>query len=126
MIVGVGVDRVVIDRISDALARFGPRFVARVFTCSEYDQAMARNRTARRLAMLFAGKEAVSKALGTGFRQGVAPKHIEILHCSSGKPQVVLHAGALRAAERAGVNRVHVSLSDDGGIALAFAIAEGG
>lgn len=124
MIAGIGTDRVVIARIEQALLRFGARFEQRVYTHGELRQAEAKGNKARRLAMLFAAKEAVSKALGTGFHQGVAARDIEIIHQPSGKPEVTLHAGAARAAERLGVDIVHVSLTDDDGVAMAFAVAE--
>ncbi len=123
-IAGIGVDRIRIARIEASLDRFGERFLRRVFTPDEVRQARARGRPARRLAMLFAAKEAVAKALATGFRQGVAPRHIETLHLPSGKPEVRLKGGARAAAARQGIVRVHVSLSDDDGVAVAFAIAE--
>lgn len=123
-IVGIGVDRVVISRIEVALDRFGERFEQRVYTAAEIAQAKARGNPARRFAMLFAAKEAVSKALGTGFHQGVAPCQIETLHQPSGKPEITLHGGAEAAALKLGVAHVHVSLSDDDGIAMAFAVAE--
>ncbi len=124
MIVGIGVDRVVIQRIERSLERYGERFEQRIYTAGEIAQAHAKGNPTRRFAMLFAAKEAVSKALGTGFHQGVAPHHIETIHKSSGKPVVTLHAGAKLTAEGLGVQRVHVSLTDDDGIAMAFAIAE--
>ncbi|PIS18924.1 MAG: holo-[acyl-carrier-protein] synthase [Zetaproteobacteria bacterium CG12_big_fil_rev_8_21_14_0_65_55_1124] len=124
MIVGIGTDRLLISRVAQALARFGVRFEQRVYTEHELRQAEARGNTARRLAMLFAAKEAVAKALGTGFHQGVAPKHIETIHQASGKPEVFLHDGAADAARRLGVDTVHVSLTDDDGVAMAFAVAE--
>jgi len=124
LIVGIGVDRVVITRIERSLERYGERFEQRIYTTTEIEQAKAKGNPPRRFAMLFAAKEAVSKALGTGFHQGVAPHHIETVHQSSGKPAVTLHDGAKRAAERMGIQRVHVSLTDDDGIAMAFAIAE--
>jgi len=124
VIVGIGTDRLLISRVAQALERFGTRFEQRVFTEHELRQAEARGNTARRLAMLFAAKEAVAKALGTGFHQGVAARHIETIHQPSGKPEVFLHDGAADAAQRLGVGRVHVSLTDDDGVAMAFAIAE--
>jgi len=124
MIVGVGTDRILISRIEQALAGFGARFEQRVYTDEELRQARAKGHTARRLAMLFAAKEAVAKALGTGFHQGVAARHIETIHQPSGKPEVYLHAGAAQVAGKLGVDRVHVSLTDDGGVAMAFAVAE--
>ena len=123
-IVGIGTDRVVIARIASSLERFGEKFIERVFTEEEYRQASHKNNTARRLAMLFAAKEAVSKALGTGFHQGVAPSHIETIHQPSGKPEVFLYGGAAVHASKLGITKVHVSLSDDGGVAVAFAVAE--
>jgi len=123
-IAGIGVDRIRIARVRRALERHGERFVARVFTEAETAQARRKGNPARRHAMLFAAKEAVAKALGTGFRQGVAPRHIETLHEAGGRPVVRLHGGAAEAAARLGVARVHVSLTDDDGVAMAFAIAE--
>ncbi|MDX8391772.1 MAG: holo-ACP synthase [Mariprofundaceae bacterium] len=123
-IVGIGVDRIAIARIESSLARFGDRFINRIYTPEEIRQARLRGNLARRLAMLFAAKEAVSKALATGFKQGVAPVHIETIHQSSGKPEVYLHHGADAAAKRLGIAAVHVSLSDDDGVAMAFAVAE--
>ncbi len=123
-IAGIGVDRIRITRVASSLDRFGERFVQRVYTEAEAAQARAKGNPARRFAMLFAAKEAVSKALGTGFHQGVAPHHIETIHQPSGKPEVRLLAGAKSAAERQGIARVFVSLSDDDGIAVAFAVAE--
>ena len=124
MIAGIGTDRVLILRIEQALQRYGERFEQRVFTGEELRQARAKGNTARRLAMLFAAKEAVAKALGTGFHQGVAACHIETIHQPSGKPEVFLHRGAALMAQKLGVGRVHVSLTDDDGVAMAFAIAE--
>lgn len=124
-IVGIGVDRIVIERVSRSYERFGERFVNRLYTDAEHRQALARGNAARRLAMLFAAKEAVSKALGTGFHQGVSPKLIETIHQPSGKPEVYLHGSAREKADALGISQVHVSLTDDDGIAMAFAIAEG-
>jgi len=124
MISGIGVDRLVIARIERSLGRHGDRFIQRIYSEDEIKQSQAKGNPARRFAMLFAAKEAVAKALGTGFRQGVSPCHIETIHQPSGKPEVTLHAGAKAVAERQGVCNVHLSLTDDDGIAMAFAIAE--
>lgn len=124
MISGIGVDRLVIARIERSLGRHGDRFIQRIYSEAEIKQSQAKGNPARRFAMLFAAKEAVAKALGTGFRQGVSPCHIETIHQPSGKPEVTLHAGARAVAEQQGICNVHLSLSDDDGIAMAFAIAE--
>jgi len=124
MIAGIGVDRIVVARIDASVNRFGKRFIQRVYTDHEQEQARIKGVFSRRLAMLFAAKEAVAKALGTGFRQGVTPRQIETIHQPSGKPEVFLHGAAALAAQHLGVSTVHVSLTDDDGIAMAFAIAE--
>jgi len=124
LIAGVGVDRIAISRIQAALNRHGERFAQRVYTQDELAQAKAKGNPARRLAMLFAAKEAVSKALGTGFRQGVSLQSIETIHQPSGKPAVILHDGALARANQLHIQHVHLSLTDDDGVAMAFAVAE--
>jgi holo-[acyl-carrier protein] synthase len=123
-IVGIGVDRIAIARIEHSLDRFGDRFIQRIYSVEEIAQARAKGNPARRFAMLFAAKEAAAKALGTGFRQGVALQHIETIHQPSGKPEITLHAQARSVAQRQGVKCMHISLTDDDGVAMAFAIAE--
>ncbi|RME84504.1 MAG: 4'-phosphopantetheinyl transferase superfamily protein, partial [Zetaproteobacteria bacterium] len=90
---------------------------------TERAQARAKGDPARRFAMLFAAKEAAAKALGTGFRQGVGPKQIETIHLPTGRPVMRLHGAARRHAERIGARSVLVSLTDDEGVAMAFAVA---
>ncbi|MDT8375964.1 MAG: holo-ACP synthase [Mariprofundaceae bacterium] len=123
-ILGIGTDRVVIERVERSLNRFGDRFIRRIYTDAEHQQALGKGNSVRRLAMLFAAKEAVSKALGTGFHQGVTPKSIETIHQASGKPAINLYGAARKRADALGVTQVHVSLTDDDGVAMAFAIAE--
>jgi len=122
MIVGIGIDKVAISRIENSLSHFSHRFVQRVYTDAEYELAKAKG-VGRRLAMFFAAKEAVSKALGTGF-VGFAMKDIEVIYQASGKPDIILHAGALAQAKALGIAHMHLSLTDDDGTAMAFAIAE--
>ena len=75
-------------------------------------------------AACFAAKEACAKALGTGFR-GFGPSDIEVIHNEDGKPGYRLLGEAMMLARRKGVDRVHLSLSHDGGQAIAFALLEG-
>ncbi len=124
MIAGIGVDRIAIERIEASIERFGDRFIQRIYTETEMAQAYAKGTPARRFAMLFAAKEAVSKALGTGFRRGIAMHHIETIHQPSGKPEIILHAVARQVAAEQVISRIHVSLTDDDGVAMAFAVAE--
>jgi len=124
VVVGIGVDRVTIARVRAAIDRFGNRFLLRIYTEHERRQAESKGDPARRLAMLFAAKEAVAKALGTGFRRGVTPIAIETIHQASGQPQIHLHGAATTVANAQGIARIHLSLTDEEGIAIAFAVAE--
>jgi len=121
-IVGIGTDIVQIKRIEQSVMRFDMRFIQRVFTDAEYHLAQQRG-THRRLAMFFAAKEAVSKALGTGFI-GFAMRDIEVVYLKSGKPEIKLHRNAQQTAQSLGIKHIHISLTDDDGTAMAFAIVE--
>jgi len=121
-IFGIGVDRIAISRIKQSHAKFGDTFIRRIYTVEEYDLAQKRG-VSRRLAMFFAAKEAVSKALGTGFI-GFAMKDVEVYYLESGKPEIRLHGKAKTLASQLGISKLHLSLSDDEGVALAFVVAE--
>ena len=121
-IVGIGTDIVQIKRIEQSVTRFDMRFIQRVFTDAEYHLAQQRG-TIRRLAMFFAAKEATSKALGTGF-VGFGMKDIEVSYLQSGKPTIILHRQAQHIAKQLGITNIHLSLTDDNGMAMAFVIAE--
>ena len=129
MIVGIGSDLCNIERIQNSLDRFGERFVQRVFTATE--QAKAERRTLTRAATYakrFAAKEAFSKAVGTGFKQGVFMRDIGVANLPSGAPTLVLTGGAkarldaLLPAGHAAV--VHLTMTDDHPWAQAFVIIE--
>jgi len=128
MIIGVGTDLVCIDRIARVLARHPDRFVGRILSQAErarFDAfEVGPSRTAY-VAKQFAAKEAVSKALGTGMREGVQFNRIEVLRNSAGQPSVKLLREALMKAASLGVQRWHLSLSDEAGFVVSVAIAEG-
>lgn len=123
--IGVGVDALEITRMRDALART-PSLAARLFTDGERATCTSEcgELKAGGLASRFAAKEAVAKALGTGFR-GFAFRDVEVRSDPLGKPEVVLHGGAAAVAAHLGVDRVHVSLTTSAELALAHAVAEG-
>ena len=98
-IIGIGLDATEIDRIEAAVARFGDRFLRRVFTEGEIAYATRRRNPAPHLAGRFAAKEAAMKALGTGHSQGVLWCDIEVVRVS-GPPQLRFHGGAARRFER--------------------------
>ena len=124
MIIGIGVDIAEIIRFRRSLKRFGDRLAKKILTEPELAQYPKSKDPARFLAMRFATKEATSKALGTGFKQGVSPKQIGLEHEASGKPNLVVYGKAALLFEQKNVNKPHVSLSDDGGLAVAFVVLE--
>lgn len=114
----VGVDIMEIHRIADSLARFGDRFLKRVYT--DLEAAFCRGRV-NELAARFAAKEAVMKALGTGAR-GVAWREIEVIPDRRGKPLVYLHGRAKARAERIALGGIDVSMSHSRDFAVAFVV----
>src|SRR6266540_1340471 len=95
MIVGIGSDLCNVDRIERSLARWGDKFLSRVFTETERAKAASRPHTAAgTLAKRFAAKEAFSKAVGTGFKRGVYMKDIGVINAPSGAPSLHLTGGA--------------------------------
>ena len=128
MIIGVGTDLVSIDRIAQVLARHPERFVERILSKAEQARLdtfeIGLSRSAY-VAKQFAAKEAVSKALGTGMREGVQFNRIEVLRNGAGQPSVTLLREASVKAARLGVERWHLSLSDEAGFVVSVAIAEG-
>ena len=125
LIVGVGVDLCAVSRMERALAR--PGFVSRVFTEQEraYLEEKGRSR-AQSAAAMFAAKEAVAKALGTGMSGGVCFDRIEVTHDALGAPGVRLCGAAQERLNALGGGRVLLSLSHEGDMAMAFAVIEAG
>ena len=117
-------DIVDIARIQAMLDRYGERFLARVYTEAETAYAMGGANRAERLAGRFAVKEAVMKALGTGKSQGILWRDVETLRGHLGKPEVRLHGQAVNWATLRGFGAAHVSITHDGGKAVAFVILE--
>ena len=125
-IIGHGIDAVEIARIGRLLDRQGERFRARCFTADERAYADSSRRFVEHYAARFAAKEAVMKALGTGWARGVGWTEIEVVREDSGRPGVRLYGAAARLAAGAGVGRWWLSLTHTEGMAVASAIAEGG
>ena len=129
MIVGIGSDLCNIERIERSLERWGDKFLARVFTDVEQAKAASRPHTrAGTLAKRFAAKEAFSKAVGTGFFQGVYMKDIGVVNLPSGAPTLALANGAAkRLAELTPPGHeahIHLTLTDDHPWAQAFVVIE--
>jgi|LakWasM128_HOW14_FD_contig_31_888996_length_1172_multi_4_in_0_out_0_2 holo-[acyl-carrier protein] synthase len=124
MIYGIGTDIVEVSRIEQSLARFSDIFARRILTEAEYLEFELSQVKARFLAKRFAAKEAFGKALGTGLRAPVAMQSIGVGHSDLGKPVLVL-APALQAwVEERGIRFMHISISDEKALAVAFVILE--
>ena len=96
MIIGIGTDLCDIRRIEKTLERFQDRFKSRIFLESERNKADNQPNPAATYAKFFAAKESCSKALGTGFRQGVSWKNFEVRNLDTGQPYLILSGAALR------------------------------
>lgn len=119
MIRGVGCDVTDIRRIEPLAER--ERFLQKVYTPRERLVIAAKGACAA--AGLWAAKEAVSKALGTGF-DGFGPRDVEICYTNRGAPEVQLHGGARDRLDALGAQQVHVSISHERTLAMAFAVVE--
>lgn len=125
MIVGIGNDIVEIERIQKGIER-SPRFLDKLLTLAERERVVVGEYYAyESIAGLFAAKEAVSKALGTGFVT-FETRDIEVLKDEKGKPFIKLYGGARAIAKELEISSVHVSISHTKTYATAFAVAERG
>ncbi|HGY91858.1 MAG TPA: holo-ACP synthase [Planctomycetes bacterium] len=119
---GVGTDLVSLERFRASLERYGEAFRRRVFTDDELDRVGKGPRTAERLAARFAAKEAVMKLLGTGWGADVAFRDVEVVGGGDERPVLRLTGGAARVAADQGIEELHLSLSHDAGMAVAFVV----
>ncbi len=128
MILGMGSDLCDIRRIEASLERFGDRFIQRLFTDVERERSERKGDRAASYAKRFAAKEACAKALGTGFRQGVAWRDLGVVNLRSGKPTMTLtgQAGDILAKLVPDGHEavIHLSLTDEPPYAQAFVIIE--
>lgn len=125
MIIGIGIDLVQVGRLRRALDRHGVRLRQRLFTTGEQADCASQRDPAECLAARFAAKEAALKALGTGKVAGFRWTDLEIKRSESGRPSLALSGQVQEHAERLGVRRLWVSLSHDGGKAVALVVLEG-
>jgi holo-[acyl-carrier protein] synthase len=122
VIFGVGTDVVRLDRVEATLERFGEHFVERLLLPEEEAQYRRHRRKARFLAMRFAGKEAVVKAMGTGFRNGMWIRDVGIVADPRGKPEIIYSERGRAVCAQMGIGAGHVSLTDEAGLVVAFAV----
>jgi holo-[acyl-carrier protein] synthase len=125
MIVGIGTDVCSIERIGKSLERFGERFVNRILTPDERARFHRTRDKAGHLAKRFAAKEAFAKAIGTGIHAPFTWHSISVTRNPKGKPGIKPSAAMERHLEKLGVSELHLSLTDDAGVAMAFVVLEG-
>lgn len=126
MLIGHGIDLCGVGRIRRMIADHGDHFLGRTYTGAEVAYARRRKKGFEEtLAGRFAAKEAVMKALGTGWRDGVEFRGIEITNDAAGRPQVVLHGTTAEKAAALGITAWHVSITHTEDLAIASAVAEG-
>ncbi len=124
MIVGTGIDIAEVDRIRQSIARFGERFLRRIYTPGEIRYCESKANRAERYAARFAAKEAAMKALGTGWSHGVRWRDCEVVRPSGKRPTIVLHGTASRIAAALGVKNAALSLTHTEQQAIAQVILE--
>ena len=122
MIYGIGVDVLEVRRIGQTLERFGARFVERLLMPEEQAQLERTQRRERFIAMRFAAKEAIVKAMGTGFAHGVWIRDVGVVQNAWGKPEVVFSERGERVRRGLGVGDGHVTLTDEAGLVVAVAV----
>ncbi|MDE0755157.1 MAG: holo-ACP synthase [Woeseiaceae bacterium] len=122
MIFGVGTDLVELSRIQATYERFGDHFVDRLLMDEERVLFEKNKMPVRFLAMRFAAKEATVKAMGTGFAQGIWIRDVGVVNNEWGKPDIIWSARGQRLCTKLGIGEGHVSLTDDAGLILAFAV----
>lgn len=122
MIFGIGVDVLEAVRIKKTLERFGSHFTERLLMPQELAQLARTQRPERFIAMRFAAKEAIVKAMGTGFAHGVWIRDVGVVQNAWGKPEVVFSERGERVRRKLGVGEGHVTLTDEAGLIVAVAV----
>lgn len=122
MIFGVGTDIVELSRVQETFDRFGDHFVDRLLMDEEKVLYEKTKFPVRFLAIRFAAKEAAVKAIGTGFAHGVWIRDVGVVNNDWGRPEIIWSDRGQAVCDQLGVGEGHVSLTDDAGLILAFAV----
>jgi holo-[acyl-carrier protein] synthase len=122
MIYGIGVDVLEAARVKKTLERFGSRFTDHLLMPAEQAQLTKTRRPERFIAMRFAAKEAIVKAMGTGFAHGIWIRDVGVVQNAWGKPEVVYSARGEEVRRRFGIGEGHVTLTDEAGLIVAVAV----
>jgi holo-[acyl-carrier protein] synthase len=124
MIVGTGIDIAEVPRIRQSMARFGERFLQRIYTAGERRYCDSKANREERYAARFAAKEAAMKALGTGWSHGVRWRDCEVVRLPGGRPTIAFHGRAGEIASKLGVKNAALSISHTAEQAIAQVILE--
>jgi holo-[acyl-carrier protein] synthase len=122
MIFGIGTDVVQLERVRLVHEKFGDRFVERLLLPAELDAFRRYNRPVRFLGMRFAAKEAIVKAMGTGFAHGMWIRDSGVVSNAWGKPEIIWSERGRRMCEKLGIGEGHVTLTDESGLIVAVAV----
>ena len=124
MIFGIGVDVLEAARVKKVYDRFGDHFIDRLLLPAERAQLAKTRRTERFLAMRFAAKEAIVKAMGTGFAHGMWIRDVGVVQNAWGRPEVVYSPRGEKMRRKLGIGGGHVTLTDEAGLIVAVAVLE--
>ena len=124
MIFGIGVDVLEAARVKKLYAKYGEHFVERLLMPAERAQLSKTQRTERFLAMRFAAKEAIVKAMGTGFAHGIWIRDVGVVQNAWGRPEVVYSPRGEKVRRQLGIGGGHVTLTDEAGLIVAVAVLE--
>jgi len=122
MIFGIGTDILQLKRVEQTYGRFGERFARHLLMPEEEAQLVLTSRPVRFLAMRFAAKEAIVKAMGTGFAHGVWIRDVGVVQNAWGRPEVVYSPRGEGVRRALGIGDGHVTLSDEAGLVVAVAV----
>jgi holo-[acyl-carrier protein] synthase len=122
VIFGIGTDIVELSRVQGTYDRFGDHFVNRLLMDEERELFERSKMPVRFLAMRFAAKEATVKAMGTGFAHGVWIRDVGIVNNAWGRPEIIWSDRGQKVCDELGIGDGHVSLTDDAGLVVAFAV----
>jgi holo-[acyl-carrier protein] synthase len=124
MIFGIGTDVVQLERIRAVHEKYGDRFVERLLLPAEQEALRRYSRPVRFLAMRFAAKEAIVKAMGTGFAHGMWIRDCGVVANTWGKPEIIWSERGRQMCEKLGIGTGHVTLTDEAGLIVAVAVLE--